>query len=89
VNRGLLRLSYSFTPRTFVQALVQYNDRFDVWSSNLRLGWLHDANTGLFVVYNENQGTGDDTAVDPALHDLHVRDRSLVVKLSWMFDLIR
>jgi hypothetical protein len=88
VNRGLLRLSYSFTPRTFVQALVQYNDRFDIWSSNLRLGWLRDANTGLFVVYNENQGIGDDDALDSALRGLYVRDRSLVVKLSWMFDVL-
>ena len=28
-------------------------------SSNLRFGWLSDANTGLFVVYNDTQGIGD------------------------------
>jgi hypothetical protein len=89
VNLGRLRLSYSFTPRTFVQALVQFNDRLDIWSTNLRLGWLRDANTGLFVVYNENRGIGDDDAPDPALRGSAVRDRRLVFKLSWLFDLLR
>jgi len=35
---------------------VQYNDRADVWSMNLRVGWLQAANTGLFVVYNDTRG---------------------------------
>ena len=41
------RVSYSFNPRTFVQGLVQYNDRADLWSMNFRFGWLQAANTGL------------------------------------------
>ncbi|GIS98080.1 MAG: hypothetical protein CM1200mP25_3170 [Acidobacteriota bacterium] len=35
----------------FLQALFQYNDRRDLWSSNIRFGILSDANTGLFIVY--------------------------------------
>ncbi len=77
------RLSYSFTPRVFVQSLVQYNDRADVWSMNLRLGWIQAANTGLFVVYNDTRG----------LYELNRgperEDRSLVVKFSRMFDLLQ
>ena len=77
------RLSFSFTPRMFVQSLVQYNDRADVWSMNLRLGWLQAANTGLFVVYNDTRG----------LYDLRPtperQDRSLVIKFSRMFDLLQ
>ena len=53
------RVSYSFTPRTFVQGLVQYNDRADLWSMNLRFGWLQAANTGLFVVYTDTRGLYD------------------------------
>ena len=80
-NLGRARVSYSFTPSVFVQALVQYNDREDLWASNLRLAWLFRANTGLYVVYNEirdigRAGTG-------------VPDRSLTVKFSYMFDLLR
>ena len=77
------RLSYSFNTRTFVQGLVQYNDRADLWSMNVRFGWLQDANTGLFVVYTDTRG----------LYELFDRpertDRSVVVKYSRLFDLIR
>ena len=77
------RLSYSFNTRTFLQGLVQYNDRADLWSVNLRFGWLQAANTGLFVVYTDTRG----------LYDLVERpertDRSLVVKFSRLFDLLR
>ncbi len=48
-----LRLSYSFTPRTQLQALVQYNDRDDTLGTNVRFSWLRDGNSGLFLVYNE------------------------------------
>ena len=74
------RLSYSFTPRLFVQGLLQYNDLIEIWSTNLRLGWLQSANTGLFVVYNETRDTFDDT--------LGLRDRSFIVKFSRLFDLL-
>ncbi|MGE3706894.1 MAG: DUF5916 domain-containing protein, partial [Vicinamibacterales bacterium] len=50
------RVSYSFTARAFVQSLVQYNDRADLWSINLRFGWLQAANTGLFIVFNDSRG---------------------------------
>lgn len=78
------RVSYSFTPRSFVQGLVQYNDRADLWSMNIRFGWLQAANTGLFVVYTDTRG----------LYELFPRaprrtDRSLIVKFSRMFDVIR
>ena len=75
-----LRLSYSFTPRLYLQALVQYNDVTSNWSTNLRLGWLQTANTGLFVVYNENR--------DPGERDMGLRDRSFTIKYSHMFDLL-
>jgi hypothetical protein len=78
------RVSYSFTTRSFVQALVQYNDRADLWSMNLRFGWLQAANTGLFIVYTDTRG----------LYDLYPNraervDRSFVVKYSRLFDLLR
>ena len=77
------RISYSFTSRIFTQALIQYNDRADLWSMNFRFGWLQAANTGLFVVYTDTRG----------LYDLSDRpertDRSLIVKYSYMFDLFR
>jgi hypothetical protein len=75
------RVSYSFTPRVYVQGLLQYNDRAQIWSSNLRFGWLQSSNTGLFVVFNDVQD----------LDDLSTRrvGRSLVVKFSRLFDLLQ
>lgn len=77
------RVSYSFSSRVFTQALIQYNDRADLWSMNFRFGWLQAANTGLFVVYTDTRG----------LYELNDRpertDRSLIVKYSYMFDLFR
>ena len=49
------RINYSFTPRIFIQSLIQYNDASDNWSANIRFGWLNTAGTGLFVVYNETR----------------------------------
>lgn len=82
-NLARLRVSYSFTPRIFFQALIQYNDRADIWSSNFRFGWLKDSNTGLFIVYNDTRSLGE--LGDPAAL---LPDRSLVIKFNRLFDLL-
>ena len=79
------RLSYSFTPRMFIQGLVQYNDKDDVWSTNLRFGWLQQANTGLFVVYTDLHTLVDDDLVPRRSHGT---DRALVIKFSRLFDVL-
>ncbi len=75
------RLSYSFTTRMYAQALLQYNSQASLWSTNLRFGWLQDANTGLFVVYNDTQ--------DYSARESITLGRSLTVKFSRMFDVLR
>lgn len=52
------RVAYSFTPRIYLQSLVQYNDRTRNLSSNIRFGWLNTAGTGLFIVYNDLEHMG-------------------------------
>ena len=47
-----LSLSYSFTPRMFLQSLIQYNNVSNLFSINTRFGLLKSANNGLFVVLN-------------------------------------
>jgi hypothetical protein len=84
---GRARLSYSFTPRLFAQALVQYNDRAHLWSSNLRVGWLQQSNTGLFIVYNDSHPL-DGYFLRHPLGRATGADRSLVIKFSRMFDLL-
>src|SRR5687768_2905857 len=80
-NLARARMSYSFSPRVFVQSLVQYNDRADVWSSNFRFGWLQQANTGLFVVYTDSHDLDERSFVPPT-----GTNRSLILKISRMFD---
>ncbi|GAB5520442.1 MAG: hypothetical protein RhofKO_26930 [Rhodothermales bacterium] len=75
------RLSYAFTPRIYLQSLLQYNDAADLWSANLRFGWLQAANTGLFIVFNE-------TNEFDALYD-GPRYRSFIIKYSRVFDVLR
>ena len=72
------RMAYSFTPRTYIQSLIQYNSVIDLWSANIRFGWLQQANTGLFVVLNYNKG--DFGEID---------NRSFIVKYSRVFDVIK
>jgi len=81
-----LRAAYSFTPRIYIQALVQYNDQTANWSSNIRFGWLNTAGTGLFRVYNDIQHTGqfDRTGINRG-----PVDRAFVVEFTKQFQLLR
>ena len=72
-----LKLGYFFTPRIYLQGLVQYSDQIDQWSTNLRFGWLNTAGTGLFIVYNDVQGF--DTLRGP-------QGRSLFIKFTRQFN---
>jgi hypothetical protein len=72
-----LRLSYSFTPKIQLQALVQYNDTSDKMGTNIRFSWLGSANSGLYLVYNEvdERGVGGLPT-----------GREFIVKYSYIFD---
>ncbi len=80
VNVARLRLSYSFTPKVLLQALVQYDDRSDLVGTNLRFSWLQSANAGLYLVYNE---IDDDTVRGPIK-----KRREFVIKYSRIIDLL-
>lgn len=69
------RISYSFTPRINLQSFIQYNGSSDFWSANIRFSLLEQANTGLFVVYNEGYQYES------------ISNRSLTIKYSHMFDI--
>ena len=77
-NLGNMRVTYNFSPSVFVQSLLQYNDRSNRWSTNLRFHWLETAGTGLFVVYNDTE----------SLEGLGPINRVFVVKFVRQFDLL-
>jgi len=75
-----LRLSYSFTPKILVQALLQYNDDSKIFGTNLRFTWLRSANTGLYLVYN---------GVDERISGAPPTGRELIIKYSYIFDVFK
>jgi hypothetical protein len=70
------RLGYFFTPRVFLQSLVQFNNQQQVWTANARFAWLSTAGTGLFVVFNEGQ------QADGFFNWVRPQSRSVVVKFT-------
>ena len=77
-NLGNMRVTYNFSPSVFVQSLIQYNDRTQRWSTNLRFHWLQTAGTGLFVVYNNTEG----------LNGIGPVNRAFIVKYVQQFDVL-
>ncbi|MCY4661525.1 MAG: DUF5916 domain-containing protein [Acidobacteria bacterium] len=86
-NLTSVRAGYNVTPRMFFQTLVQHNDSARLWSVNFRVGWLQDANTGLFLVYNETEGIYGDRE-DPLEYAPAGAGRSLILKYSYLFDVL-
>jgi len=77
-HQARLRLSYSFTPKIQLQALLQYNDNDGTFDTNIRFSWLRTASSGLYVVYNE---------VDEGSAGLEQPSgRELILKYSYIFD---
>ena len=77
-----LRVAYSFTPRVYLQSLIQYNKQAATWSGNVRFGWLGTAGTGLFIVYNDVQQAPDLTGPLTAL------GRVVIVKFTRQFQFV-
>jgi hypothetical protein len=77
-NLYRLRMTYSFSARLHIQALLQYSEQSDTFSTNLRLSLLGKANTGLFLVFNEI----DNTYAIPT----DKKDRIFILKYSRMLD---
>ncbi|WOJ97023.1 DUF5916 domain-containing protein [Congregibacter brevis] len=74
-----LRLSYSFSPKMLLQAVIQYNDANETLSTNLRFSLLRTASSGLYVVYNE---------FDEQLPGALPADRQFVIKYNYLFDVL-
>ena len=72
------RVIYTFTPRTFIGALVQYNSNSNSVSVNARLRWEYRPGSDLFVVYSDGRDTTERGV--PRL-----QTRSFTVKLTRFF----
>ena len=81
-----IKVSYSFTPLATLAALVQYNSRSTLASSNIRLAILNRSGTGLFVVYNDQRDTSPETRAFRGLNEENLIGRSFIVKYAKLFD---
>ena len=73
------RLAYFFSPRIFVQSLTQFNNQAQVWTANVRFGWLNTAATGLFIVLNDGE------EADGFFNWTRPQSRSLTLKYTYQF----
>ena len=74
-----IQFSYTFTPKMFLQSLIQYNNVTNLLSVNARYGLLKDANTGLFVVFNILK---DNDILD------YTNNQQITIKYTHTFDII-
>ena len=77
-NLTRARITYAFSPKMYIQSLLQYNSQSDEWSMNWRFIWQQSAAAGLYLVYNKTQ---DYNGIP-----IHDQTRSIVVKYSYLFD---
>ena len=75
-----MRIAYSFSPKMFIQSLIQYNNVTNLLSLNARYGLLKDANTGLFVVINILK---DNDLLD------YTDNQQITIKYTHTFDIIK
>jgi hypothetical protein len=68
------RVNYFFNTKVFLNALLQYNNDAQQWSSNVRLNIIHRPLSDIFLVYNERRESRSGAMMD----------RALVAKMTYM-----
>jgi Domain of unknown function (DUF5916)/Carbohydrate family 9 binding domain-like len=68
------RVTYDFSTKMFLNALLQYNTDARQWSSNVRFNIIHRPLSDFFLVYNERRDSVSD----------HLIDRALIAKMTYM-----
>ena len=74
-----LRLLYTFSPKLFVKAFVQWNSDKDAIIGNFLVSFIHTPGSDLFLVYNEEVATGGGR--------MRSNNRTLLVKFTYLFHL--
>ena len=73
-----LGVTYTFSAKAKISALVQHNIAEDVFATNVRFSWQRTANTGFYLVYSEfDQRTG-----------FGANRKQLVLKYTHLFDVL-
>lgn len=78
-NLVTARLTYNFSTLINASTLIQYNDRTNRWSTNLRFNWLRTGANGFYVVYNDTE----------RFNGLGPVNRTFIIKYSHLFDVLQ
>jgi hypothetical protein len=73
---GRLRVKLAFSTELTANTLIQYNSRDDVFSTNLRINFIHTPGSDLFFVINEQRGSPDS--------QWRLATRSTVLKVTYL-----
>jgi hypothetical protein len=71
------RVNYTFSPRTVLSSLIQYNSSSDSMTASVRFRWEYQPGSDLFVVYSEGR---EDLTLLPLL-----ANRTFAVKFTKLF----
>jgi Domain of unknown function (DUF5916) len=89
-NLAILQFTYTFTPKSYLQSLIQYNSTNHQVGVNIRFALIRLANTGLFIVYNSRFDTlglnPDENIGIPTLPYRRTLDRAVLAKFTYLFD---
>ncbi len=87
---AIVQFTYSFTPKSYLQSLLQYNSRSNQVGVNIRYALIRIANTGLYIVYNSRfDALGSDPHDPGEMFPPPYRrtlDRALLAKFTYLFD---
>jgi len=87
---AILQFTYSFTPKSYIQSLIQYNSASHQVGVNVRYALIRMANTGLYIVYNSRFDTlgadsHDGLVTLPSSYQ-RTLNRALLVKYTYLFN---
>ena len=80
---GILRVTYTISPRMYFGGLVQYDSRSNSFSSNFRFRWEWAPGSELFVVYSDDRDT--DPFQNPS--SMELRNRGWAIKVNRLFQI--
>ena len=69
------RIKLAFSPNLFWNTLMQYNNTTDLLTLNSRFNWIYRPGADIFLVYNQDWGTG--TAIRP-------KNRAIILKFTYV-----
>ena len=78
VDLARIGVTYPFTAKARLSALIQYNVAEEIFASNVRFSWLRTASTGFYVAYSEfdeRRGVG-------------TKRQELALKYTHLFDVL-